>query len=84
MPGPVEVIRWCNRGTNGLRNRQQLPWSLNASLLAPSNAGLTSTRHAAWFANGRVDDDGASLQIGMFDDTRGSTWSVPLPAALHR
>lgn len=36
--------------------RQQLPWHMSASLVMPGDAGLSSTRHALWFAEGRVDD----------------------------
>jgi len=35
--------------------RQQLPWNHGASLLVPTRAGLLATRHAVWFADGRVD-----------------------------
>lgn len=36
--------------------RQLLPWHMSASIVVPSNAGLSSTRHALWFLDGRVDD----------------------------
>ena len=36
--------------------RQQLPWHMSASIPVPIRAGLSSTRHALWFIDGRVDD----------------------------
>ncbi|MBS3824852.1 MAG: hypothetical protein KGY53_13260, partial [Wenzhouxiangellaceae bacterium] len=36
--------------------RQQLPWHMSASMLMPSHAGLSSTRHALWFLDGRIDE----------------------------
>jgi len=36
--------------------RQQLPWNMSFATLPLSHARLSSTRHALWFAEGRVDD----------------------------
>jgi len=35
--------------------RQQLPWHMSASIAVPRHGGLSSTRHALWFVDGRVD-----------------------------
>ena len=36
--------------------RQQLPWNMSFATLPLGHARLSSTRHALWFAEGRVDD----------------------------
>jgi len=45
--------------------RQQLPWHMSASIIVPGHAGLTATRHALWFAEGRLDDALAASCRGM-------------------
>ena len=36
--------------------RQALPWHMSASIVVPGDAGLSSSRHALWFLDGRIDD----------------------------
>lgn len=67
----LATLAWLRENANEFRQLEPL--------LARRPEALTSpTRDIV------VGDDGASLQIGMFDDTRGSTWSVPLPATLRK